>query len=321
MRLNHYIGIYSNLYRWPKYWHLFRVLPTLIRRGPSACQEFIRFVRSNQFDEVSWDERDNLPSIEILLAAIEKDFWLLPYSLKLAVQNSLNPVIKITIITQDHSLAQCRDTLERIDLGVPIEVLSEDQQLKESFRALVRDAFRDRYGWALQQFLTVNYIINSKNRGVLAINADTLILKKQAWLTESHQVLMVSSEFHPPYYEILTKLGLPCKNPKFTFVTHHMMFIPQKFQSILMRLEIIDLDDLLLKTLQALRDSKDKSICVEFELYAQGLLRWFPESIKLTRFGNLGISAKENKSGQNLDILINSDNFSGYNSLSIHSWS
>jgi hypothetical protein len=132
---------------------------------------------------------------------------------------------------------------------------------------------------------------------------------------------MVSSEYHAPYYEVLTQLGLNCKNPKFTFVTHHMLFDPKKFHSILNFLGITSIDELLFKTIEVLSKKRDVSICVEFELYAQGLIKWFPEYVHLQRFGNLGVSVKGFKSELKINEPICFDRHIGYNSLSIHSWS
>lgn len=262
-----------------------------------------------------------LPSIEIFIAAIAKDYWLLPRSIRLAVLNSKNPINKITVITQDRSIQECLRVTTMIDVLPPIEVLSEDNQLGQEFRLSLKRVFGDRYGWALQQFLTVNFVLKSRSAGVLALNADTLIINEKSWLTTEVQALMVSSEYHPPYYELLNQLGLPCRNPRYTFVTHHMLFVPGKFQAILNKLGISNLDDLLNKVIQSLSLTTDNAICIEFELYAQGLMLWFPETVRLQRFGNLGISSKLFNSNLGSEKLLDLKQFSGYNSLSIHSWS
>lgn len=322
MRLRSYFDRYSNISRKPRFFHLLYVLPSLIRRGPAAFKEFTRFVRANNLPQDRDILNDGfLPEIEIFIAAIEKDFWLLPQSISLAVQNSNNPVARITVVTQNQTVEKCKEVIGGLKLGIPVEVHSEDAQLDSRFRERLHIGFGNRYGWALQQFLTVNFVLNSPYKGVLAINADTLIIRQQTWLTHDAQVLMVSSEHHSHYYELLTLLGLPCLQPKYTFVTHHMVFSPTKFSSILHELHIQDINDLLEKIIVILSVTKSESICIEFELYAQGLRKFFPEYLILKRFGNLGISARTFSLNSNQKKALNPNTFEGYNSLSIHSWS
>lgn len=322
MKLKKYIEKYSSFKTRPKYWHFFLVFPTFARRGIKAVKEFNRFVRANNIQgDVGVSAVQDLPILELFIAAIEKDFWLLPSSIPLAVKNSRNPIARITIVTQERLVRKCQDVVKDLDLNIPIEVLPEEKQFSEEFRTTLRHTFKDRYGWALQQFLTVDFVLKSSYKGVLALNADTLIIEPQIWLTETKQILMVSSEFHAPYYEVLTQLGLKCKNPRFTFITHHMLFVPEKLQIVLNYLNIADTNVLLLRIIELIDGKKDKSICVEFELYAQGLVILFPDFIRMTRFSNLGVSAKGHNSELTINELVHSGSFLGYNSLSLHSWS
>jgi hypothetical protein len=61
----------------------------------------------------------------------------------------------------------------------------------------IKEYFPQKYGWVLQQFLTIEQVINSQFAGVLQINSDTLILKPVLWLDyDENQPLFVSSEYN-----------------------------------------------------------------------------------------------------------------------------
>lgn len=322
MKMQSYISKYSQTSKVPKYWHILYILPTFFRRGLRILPEFKRFLKANEFPihfPISPDAR--LPEIEILVVAIEKDYWLLPHCILAGISSSRNVISKVTVITPAKTADSCFDILKNFSFDVPISVLAEEKVISEKSRSKISEKFRNSHGWVLQQFLTLAYVLMCDVRGVLSINADTLLISEQIWLDENrNQKILVSHEYHPPYYQLLEILGIACNPPAFTFITHHMLFQPLILKEILNRIEIENIDDLISKSLVHVDTLQQSPICIEFELYAQGMFIWMNNSIQLSRFGNLALSAQSNELS---DILkrISLGEFKNYNSISLHSWS
>ena len=123
--------------------------------------------------------------------------------------------------------------IDDLKFKIPVIVLNEDDVIIKSDRIKIRTRFRENYGWILQQLLTLTYILQSNSKGVLALDADTIVMKDTLWLnSHGEQILLVSHEYHKPYYQFLRNINLIKAKPKYTFVTHHMLFQPEKLRKI-----------------------------------------------------------------------------------------
>ena len=214
------------------------------------------------------------------------------------------------------------DILKDFSFDTHISVLAEGSVITEKSRAKISEKFGNSYGWVLQQFLTISYVLMCDVKGVLSINTDTLLTLEQVWVDENrNQKILVSHEYHPPYYELLEKLGITCNPPTFTFINHHMIFQPLFLKETLRRIEIENVDDLIGKSLVHVDTLQQSPICIEFELYAEGMFIWMNNSIQFSRFGNLALSAQSNELNELNDILkrISFGEFKNYNSISLHS--
>jgi len=322
MKMQSYISKYSQTNMVPKYWHILYVSPSLVRRGLRIWPEFKRFLKANNLPAgSSISTESGLPEIELLVVAIEKDYWLLPHCILAGISSSRNAISKVTVITPGKTADTCLETLTNFSFDVPIFVLAEENVISEKSISKISEKFGNSYGWVLQQFLTLAYVLMSDARGVLSINADTLLISEQIWLDQKrNQKILVSHEYHPPYYQLLEILGITCNPPKFTFITHHMLFQPLILKEILNKIGVENVDDLISKSLVHVDTTQQSSICIEFELYAQGMFIWMNNCIELSRFGNLPLSAKSNELGNILN-RISLGEFKNYNSVSLHSWS
>jgi hypothetical protein len=299
------------------------VAGSILRRGSKAYEQFRRFVRSNTFGASKLLEGRTAanPSIELFICVIQKDFWILKSCIELAIKNSLNPIEKVSLVTQSLSVSDLRSLTEGFSFPVPIEVISEDDQLDTAFRNKLAGKMGSAYGWALQQFLTVDFVLKSKSQGVLAINADTLIVSPRLWFDGERQTLFVSHEFHRPYYSLLNRMGMPVNNPRYTFIAHQMLFRPVILAEILNGLGTPTISHLLDSVLSNLDTDVRSPMCIEFELYAQGICMLNSNSYELQRFGNFPISIKKSRGIDEIMNKIQSGLFNGYNSISLHSWS
>jgi len=262
-------------------------------------------------------KKNELPEIEIMINSIQKDFPLLNSIIKYAVANSENKVVEVKVIVPPDQLDFCRSFIS-IDT-CKVVLLSENQFLNDSIRDKIKKYFPDRYGWVLQQLITLDVVINSKLSGVLQVNCDTFLLRSNKWLDFDHkQPIFCSPEYHKPYYLLLNKLNPLFKIKADSHVTHHMLFQPIYLQKILIKCGISNLNQLLDFALENC-ENDPSAMCLEFELYAQGMLTYFNDNIHVLKFGN--VSCYRNNEITNLDFEKSLNKLSKkYNSVSFHSY-
>ena len=275
---------------------------------------FPRVVRALRLRSEPLPTSPNLPQISIFVACIEKDLHLLPQVLKNAIQNSRNPIRKMTVVTPRDTPI---DMNNFISIGVPVEFVNEEDVISESIRIKLRGRFSGRYGWVLQQLLTITHVMKSDDAGVLVINADTLILRPQVWLLENDvQILMESFEFHKPYYDFLRRFNLDESNFKSSHITHHMLMQPKYLREIYSEFiddNFQDSEYFVDQIIEFSNPSESSPICVEFELYALGMRTRYSSYIELRKFGNISVDKKTYQESHY-------ESFSNFNSISIHSY-
>lgn len=262
----------------------------------------------------------NAPKIKIVINSTDKDFALLPLVIKYAVKNSINPISSIEIAVPDRFVQNCRSLLSKSRItDIKIEIVSEDNFLSERIREKIRLNFPNRYGWVLQQFLTLDRVLKSEFP-VLQVNSDTLLLRKKIWVDQfGNQEIQVSSEFHKPYYQLLEKIGIRNKSKNTSHITHHMLFQPELLSGIFSRIEVADIESLLDLVILYADKEIESPMCVEFELYALGVQNFFPTRVEFVKFGNISWKKPENFLEDQLESRMVS--FSKmYNSISLHSY-
>lgn len=323
VRLSSYFTYYSSLKVRPKFFHVFLLLPNMFLRGLfKPIKEFKRFVEANQLPEPGKKTDLDLPDIELMICATIKDFSNLNRCIYHAIKNSENPISQISIIVPHNDIAQCRLKIGDLSeiLGIKIIVIDEDKMISSEKRNALEKALGKAYGWGLQQFLTVAFVLESSSRGVLAVNADTLILRKRTWIRSNNvQELLVSSEFHRPYYQVLYGLNADFKRIRFTFICHQMLFQPCLMKIFLAKIGVQSTEELIELTLQHADCSVRSPFCIEFEFYAQSLYLYKNELVQLIRFANIPFifSSDEVEASSQLREL---EELNAFNSVSQHSW-
>ena len=69
--------------------------------------------------------------------------------------------------------------------------------------------FQSRYGWTLQQFLKISFVLESSLDAILIVDADTVLLEERSWISDSgRQILTPSDEFNISYYDFLSTIGI-----------------------------------------------------------------------------------------------------------------
>jgi hypothetical protein len=237
-----------------------------------------------------------------------------------AITNSVNEIGRTTVAVPAAQLEECRQKLSEVIGVYAIEVLSEDEFLSDAIREKLRDKFGKRYGWALQQFLTVERVLKSSYRGVLQVNSDTMLLRPTQWIDNGgRQPILVSTEYHLPYYLFLNSLNSDFPIHTETHIAHHMLFQPDIFRKILEKSNIRTLEDLVDFTIANVQVNEESPMCIEFELYALGALRYFPEKITLAKFGNINYPRRAGTSPDDFQKEL-VQLAKKYNSISAHSY-
>jgi len=323
---NTYIDEFSRCDRKYRGWHWIVLAPKLFPKKMSHSarkferSNFLRRVRALKYENLSPGNGVGYPNIEVLSVAAGKDISILPYTLSSVLKNSMNPITNITIVCPQRDLESCIFALQNLGNLVPIRVLNEDEILPLPIRNAIKEKFPHRYGWVLQQFVATKYISESTSKGVLLINSDTILIKRVHWLNnKGEQILMPTLEYHPPYYNLLKLLFQFTNNPKHTFISHHMLFQPQKFIKILERRGYNNMEEFLLTALEKSDIQESSPLCVEFEPYAQGMMIDYLDFVMLRKFSNLNLT----RNPENLRIvegLIEGKLDLPYNSVSLHDY-
>jgi hypothetical protein len=279
-------------------------------------RQILREWQANRFPEdLRFNDKD-LPTIEILIVAAGKDMELLPDVIRGAVASTLNPICGITIVIPLADQKQCEKIIHPEAHASEIKILLEDDVLDESNRSKIKSRFGDRYGWVLQQVLSVEYILNSKAAGVLLLDADTVLIRKVAWVDSSgNQKLLVGFAFHKPFHELLNTLIKTDLEPKTTHVTHHMLIQPEFLREIFKKFSLIDTQNLVDQIVQHANPNEESAISIDFELYAQAIMKLHPEKMELRKFSNVSVARNKDTT-----FLTLQKEFENYNSVSMHSY-
>jgi hypothetical protein len=296
------------------------ILSNLIRLRKPSVQNANRFYFANQVPARELADHKSPPSISALIVSTRKDFNLLKICLEHLIEGSINPIQEVTVIVPSNDLDICKELIEASNLNFKVKILNEDEVIPIGLRTRVKNKFGDRYGWVLQQLLTVEFVLTSGAPGILVLDSDTVLSQKLLWLDKSgNQLLMPSWEFHVPYYEFLAKIAPKIPYSKSSFISHHMLMQPEILRAIFANLGLNSIEDLFCLAEKFARTEENSPICLEFELYAQGILTFFPQRCLITKWSNISLSFEhEPKMLEQLEMLLQNKK---YRSISVHSWS
>ena len=309
-----------------RFWHWMIIFPKLFPRilkreeRKVLRQNFLRRQRA-----ISLEEDLNLPNlcfpqIQLLIIVAGKDIEIMDQAISSALLYSKNKITKLTIVCPTIDLDACAIKVDKMELDISVDILDENQVISADIRKFIKEKFPSRYGWILQQFLAFDQVLKSKEKGVLLLDADTVLVRPVHWLDcESNQILMVGTDFHQPYYELLSQLLNFSESPKYAFVTHHMLFQPIFYKSILSTRGYNSIPKFFMDVLKFANEKSESPMCIEFEPYAQGMLADYPEKILLRKFSNLGMARNQ----QNLKTVakaLDGEIRLSYNSVSLHDY-
>jgi hypothetical protein len=255
--------------------------------------------------------------VEILYVAKAEDIQLLNYSISNAIKNTLNEVKCVTVIVPDNDQTRVKESLKTIQFE--INVIIESTVIDSDVVNLIMKNKPDRFGWILQQVLVAQYILNSSSNNILIVDADTIIINPQVWVgDDGTQILLPTYELHRPYYDFFQSKSAKYPDPRYSFVSHHMLIQSDIFR------EIFDIwkgsvKEALIDALNYADIGENSPFDLKYEIYAQYLLKNYSESIKFVKWANLSLPVADFSS------ILSSDNRvmelrDHYNSISFHHW-
>ena len=261
----------------------------------------------------------SFPKIEILFVSTEKDFSILPYSILAAVHStSHHREVKVVVIVPDKEVSLAKEQITNLVDG--IEIQAESRYISDEQFASIRNRFKSRAGWVIQQILKVEFVSRSTAPGVLVVDSDTILLSQREWLTNDlRQILCPSWEWHKPYYDFLTRLGFDRRNLKHSFISHHMLMQPIYMREARAFVSWEKTETLIRYLIDNADPGESSPFCIEFELYAQYMLRNHSEKVRIVKWSNIGVA----RSAVNIEVqvdLIRAELKGQFASVSLHSY-
>lgn len=293
---------------------------TLNPQWPLAGQMNLkRFLFANSIKNQTNLIRNKIPNLELLIVCRIQDSSLLRDCINYAVENSSNQVTAVTIIVPNNEVDFFRQLVANSEFKIVIFVEDEDRFIPIQIRNLVLQNRPDKFGWILQQVLVCNFLLTTRARNVLVVDADTLILRKQIWVDkDERQLLMPSLEFHEPYYSFLRSQSNFFGSLNKSFISHHMLFQTHFFRE-MFSLWNGRIEEALQAAFAASSKLESSPFDLKYEPYAQFMVHKHFENVQLAKWGNIGLkrSTFEDESTRK-DFL--SKLARSYNSVSFHHW-
>jgi hypothetical protein len=302
------------------YLHISKFLDYLLLKiGNRNPVNFSRFINVNRLPVEPID--GSIPSIELLYVAAKKDFEILSNSVRVSGGLVLpNGNLGISVIVPESELLECKLMFK--DFAIAPNIISENDIVSRQQAFELKNHFKERYGWILQQIIKLKFTLDSSCDGVLIIDADTILLRPRLWLDGSgRQLLTPTWEYHLPYYKFLSSAGVCDINPEYTFVSHHMLMQPKILNEIFSFTGWTDIEGLIDSICSTPNEGEHSPFSLDYELYAQYLYAFHRDKVLLGKWSNKALS----RSSKEMDfekfieevVLENSDRFA---SLSFHSY-
>jgi hypothetical protein len=268
---------------------LLRVVPSILRVSGrhEAAHTYGRYLRTSRlpYDPLA---NSGAATLELLFVASGKDLLRLRCSIACAVQSVSNPVGSITVVTPASSRSDAHALVESLpETNCPINILADDDLLSSATLMRLSSHFGRWTGWISQQLLKLSYAKASQSPGVLVIDADTMLLRRRSYLNDfGVQVITPTLEEHVPYYTFLKEIGLLRGRPEFTFVPHHMTYQSDIVRALFDFLGITDADELAQVITDITVPQSPSAVSVDYEMYAQFLMAFFPDRYQLALWSN-----------------------------------
>lgn len=288
--------------------------------GLSERETFLRSI--DLPNQLPSSERCNLAkhSCELIMVAAQKDFPLLHLTIPHAAKSlGKNFYSKITLVTPSKNVSTLLSIVQKLKTNVSsqIEIRTDEELLTNKELLQIEKLFKSRKGWVTQQILKLLCCLQSTSDFAYVVDADTLILRRRDFVNPNGgHALFPSEEFHSSYYAFLNKFGICSLSPSLTFVSHQIFLNTSHLKKFAFEYGFQDTTSILRKLELVPEDQREKSsICIDFEFYAQVVVRKNPSDIFFLKWGNLSLVNRGFRFSRIMALLLRPF----FNSISFHS--
>lgn len=273
---------------------------------------FYKFIKKNNGFRSGQEVKSNI-KLDIIIPAIKKDLNILPLTIASVRKFLRHPIGKIYIVgPQDKAMINfCKNNncvFKEENSASPItlrEVRKYNYQVKG----------HDRSGWIFQQFIKLNCDKICKSESIYAIDADTILVHPQKFEHDGKSILLVSDEYHFPYYQTYKRIFGRETSAKFSFIAHQMLFNADKLRKLRSEIENIHNNSWYKVILENI-DLKELSSFSEYETYGNWMMQKYPDEIELEYWFNKSLRGESSK-----NFKLNPKKFKNkLRSVSFHSY-
>lgn len=251
--------------------------------------------------------------LDVVIPAIKKDLDILPLTIKSIRKNLRHPLEKIYIVgPKDTAIIRfCKQyqcNFRNEDTVLPI-VISDVKKIGYIVGPW------DRTGWIFQQLLKLNCDAISSQNNIYVLDADTILVSPQKFEINGKSILLVSDEYHPPYFETFKKvMGFKASAP-FSFVSHQMLFNAKRLKELRQTIEKNHPKKAWYQVILDNLDLSEGSSFSEYETYGNWMKKIHPDEIEMEYYFNKSLS----KNGT-VKFNLNSDRYDKFRSVSFHAY-
>lgn len=280
------------------------------------------------------------PEIDILIPFHPKDIALLIYCLKNVVQNSINPVGTIRIVTTQEGVSLVEKELQALRndailQSVRIDVLDESDFLPFTVLQACR-SLGEGSGWLIKQSIFFWNAVKNQVNPTVVIDSDTLIIQRILWIDGASRSNVFANFHENGLSDGFIKMfpNIVKVEKDFGYVSHFVLVKPQVVLKFLLQVEQSqalqehstnlargegDLETRLANVLATLIQRFMFNFC-DFDFYAKAALKIEPDKTLICKWSNLALDVKEKVDDEMLQRLLLKIH-SSYLSLSIHTFS
>lgn len=249
--------------------------------------------------------------IDVVIAAVDKDYDVLIYVIDSIRENVRHPIGDILIISPKSELIV---NLCKMKKCVFVDENTVLPITKKNINYTVNGV--NRSGWLFQQLLKWSGDKYVKNEHFLITDADTVFCRPQVFAHKDKVILSVNNQLcHIPYFDIYKKLlGIKIK-PLINLTSHHLLYKKTILSELKRKIEEHCKVEWYKAVINSIDQFEEPSVS-DYETYGQYFFSQYPDNCELEHWFNLSLSRKQIN---NLPDLVNKSGLN-YKTISFHSY-
>lgn len=163
---------------------------------------------------------DSKVPIDVYMPTLEKDAYMLEYSIDHVRKNIRHPISNIYVVASGKS-RKLRDLCKKKKC-----VFVDEKSVINIDKADINYAFngQNKNGWIYKMLLNLAANEVCKEETILILDSDTLFIAPQVLIHDGKPMFHLSDEYHPPYFAASKNIvGVPHKSIR-SYITHYQVF-------------------------------------------------------------------------------------------------